>query len=72
MTTYGLLEFSSLDHRNLVLGSSTIGSLGFNTLHDIFSFQDLTEDNMASIQPSGLDSGDEKLGSISVWSLHKQ
>lgn len=47
-------------------GLARRSSEGFELLDDVFSFNHLSEDNMFAVQPLGLDSCDEELGSIRV------
>lgn len=54
MTTGSLLEFTRILNRDRILGLAGVGTLFFNSLDDVFTFQDLAKDNVASVQPGGL------------------
>lgn len=47
-------QFSRVNNGDLVLWGSRVGSFGFDSLYEIRSFQDLSENDVTSIQPRGL------------------
>jgi len=61
------LQLSGVDDGDLGLWCSRSASDALDGLDDIITLQDLAEDDVASVQPRGLDGGDEELGSVGVW-----
>lgn len=61
-----LFELARVSNGNLGLGLSRIGSLGLDLLDNVLALEDLSEDNVASIQPRRFDGGDEELASVGV------
>ena len=48
--------------------SAALASNSFNLTDNLHSAHDTTKDDMFPIKPFGLDSGDEELASVGVWS----
>jgi hypothetical protein len=47
-------------------GAASLATVGLDLLDDIQTLNDGTEDGVLAIEPSGLDSADEELGSVGV------
>lgn len=50
-------------------GGGTVwrGTLAFDNLDNVVTGDNFTEDNVLTVQPGTWDSGDEKLGTVGVW-----
>ena len=58
-----LLKLSGVSNGDSLGCRSTVGTDNLNSLYNIHAFENLSKDNMTSIKPRCLDSGDEELRS---------
>lgn len=49
------------------MGGTATRTQRFNLLDNIVTFDDFTKDNVLTVQPWAWNSGDEKLGTVGVW-----
>ena len=57
------LKLSGVGDGDSLGGGSTVGTDSLNSLHNILAFENLSENNVASIEPRRLDGGNEELRS---------
>ena len=62
------LELSTVSDHAVLDWLSGLGSVGFDSLHDVQSFDDTSENDVLSVEPLGLDGAEEELRSVGVWS----
>lgn len=62
------LDGASVGDDDLGLGGTRRRAEGLDLLHEVEAFDDLTEDDVGTIEPRGDDGGDEELGSVGVLS----
>ena len=68
MVSLSSLELSTVSDDNLLGGGARLGANALNLLDNIHTLGNLSEDNVLSVQPSGLGGGKEELGSVGVGS----
>ncbi|KNC33742.1 hypothetical protein FF38_09079 [Lucilia cuprina] len=68
------LQSTTVGDNNLLVCLAGLGAVTFDLLNNIHAFNDLTEDNVFVVQPSGLDGTDEELRTVGVGSSigHRQ
>lgn len=62
------LQFTAVLNDNLGSSAASLGTVALDLLDDIQTLNNRAEDGMLAIQPGGLDSADEELGSVGVGS----
>ena len=62
------LELSAVGDGDGGLGLSRVRSVGLDGLDEVHSLDDLSEDDVLTVQPGSLDGGDEELRSVGVLS----
>ena len=60
------LELSAVGDGALLGRFAGLGSIRFDGLDDVHSFDDASEDNVFSVEPLGLDRAEEELRSVGV------
>merc|ERR1740117_54056 len=60
------LKQAAIENGNFLLRLSAGGADGFDCCHDIHALNNLSEHNVAAVEPRGLHSGEEELGAIGV------
>ncbi len=63
---YRFLQLAAISNDNLLRGLSALGTNSLNSLDDVHAFNDLSENNVLSVQPRARDSANEELRSICV------
>jgi len=61
-----LLTLPAIGHKDLLAGLAGLGTEGFNLLDDIHALDDLSEDDVLSVQPLSLGGAQEKLTAVGV------
>jgi len=61
-----LSKLATVGNGDLGLGGAAGGTVGLDLLDDVHTLNDLAEDDVLAIQPGGLLSADEELGSVGV------
>ena len=59
------INLSRIRDEHLVGGRGSVKLLDLP--HDVHAGSDLAEDHVAAVQPAGLDSADEELATVGVW-----
>jgi len=62
------LQFTAVVNDNLGAGAASLGTILLNGINNVQTLSDLAKNGVLAIEPSGLDSADEELGSVSVGS----
>jgi len=60
------LELSAVADGDLLAGLSRLAAEALSGLDDVVAINDLSEDDVLSVEPSGLGGADEELGSVGV------
>lgn len=61
-----LSKLATVGNGDLGLGGAAGGTVGLDLLDDVHTLNDLAEDDVLAIQPGGLLSADEELGSVAI------
>lgn len=60
------LQSTTISDNNLLVCLARLGTVTFDFFNNIHAFNNLTEDNVFVVQPSGLDGTDEELRTVGV------
>lgn len=60
------LQSTTVTDNNLLGGLARLRTIGFDLFNNIQTIDNLTEDNVFVVQPSGLNRTDEELGAVCV------
>lgn len=62
-----VLQLAGVDNLDLRLWLAGWGTVAFDGLQGLATFNQLTKNNVMAVQPWTWDSGDEELGAVGVW-----
>lgn len=61
------LQLATIGDHDLLGGSATLAAVRLDSLDDVHTFDDSAEHDVLAVQPWGLNSGQEELATIGVW-----
>jgi len=67
MNVFLSLQLAAISNHDRLGGLSLAGSNAFNSLDDVHTLDNTSENNMLAVQPFGLHGAEKELGTVGVW-----